>query len=153
MKKCAHLFLVALLFALAGPVTADERLTESSVNSLLSDLTKAIQAQDVDAVVGFMTPDVSIHIQMGSQNMRPSLDEYKDMLAMTWGQASEYRYQVVNQKVVVSADGMSARVTDTTQETIVIQGTEIESQTHEIVEIQLINGRPMITSLKGRTVN
>lgn len=150
--KTGLLFLALLLAAPSAG--AEGLLTHDRIMAMFSAIESAVHKKDADGVVQHFASDSVIRLIMppaaGGQTLELSVPQYKSMLRDGWAMAEASSYAVQDIKVQISKDQRSARVTDTTVETMKVQGQTISSRTQEEFSVKLIGGEPRVTELTGR---
>jgi ketosteroid isomerase-like protein len=143
----AHAFLVPLAHA-------QTPLTEARVVAIFHEMESAVRGKDVSGVVRHFAPDAIIRLVMprsaGGQILELSVAEYAKMLGDGWAMAAESTYAVEDIAIEISADGRSAEVSDTTVETMKVQGRTISARTRERFSVESRGGRLVITRLTGQ---
>lgn len=151
--KTTGLLLLACAF-LVPPAQAQTPLTEARVVATLDQIESAVRDKDVSGVVRHFAPDASIRLVMppsaGGQILELSVAEYAKLLRDGWAMAAESTYAVEDIQIEISADGRSAEVSDTTVETMKVQGQTLSSRTRERFSVESRGGRLLITRLTGQ---
>ncbi len=142
---------LTLFLALVGPTIAETKLTKQSIQSMLNKMTAAVNAKDAGKLLVHFTPDAKITLHVNGRKMVTTPKQYQGLLQQTWAAAENYTYKVTGLKVELAADGKSAVVTDTTQESATIGGQKMTSVNEETLTVKLVGGKPMVTSLEGRS--
>ncbi len=144
--------LVVLLLA-ATAAHAEDVLTEKKITAMTDAIEAAARSHDPRAITRHFAPGAMIRIVMppnaGGQTLNLSVEQYDRMLREGWAQYSQSTYRVEDVAIKISSDGQTALLTDTTIETIRVQGRTLSTRTHEVVSVALQNGRPVITKLVG----
>ena len=144
--------LAALLFATTA-AHADDVLTEKNITAMTDAIEASARSHDPGAITRHFAPGATIQIVMppnaGGQTQNLSVEQYDQMLREGWALYSQSTYRVEDVVIKISSDGQTALLTDTTIETIQMQGRTLSTRTHEVVSVALQNGRPVITKLVG----
>ncbi len=144
--------LVVLLLA-ATAAHAEGTLTEKKITAMTDAIEAAARSQDAGAIIRHFAPNATIQIVMppnaGGQTLNMSVKQYEQVLREGWAQYSQSTYRVEDVVIEISADGQTARLINTTIETIQMPGQALSSRTHEVVSVALENGRPVITKSVG----
>lgn len=150
--KTTGLLLLACAFAVPA-AHAESPLTEARVMATFDQIETAVRAKDVSGVVRHFAPDAIIRLVMppaaGGQTLELSVADYARMLQDGWAMAADSTYAVENIVIEISADGRSAEVSDTTVESMKVQGRTISSRTQERFSVESRSGSPVITRLTG----
>ena len=73
----------------------------------------------------------------------------RQMLVQGWAAADAHTYAVQDIEIQIAADGRSAEVSDTTVETMRVQGQTVASRTRERFTVQMVGGKARVTRLVG----
>jgi len=145
--------LLAALLLSATAAHAEDTLTEQKITAMTDAIEAAVRRQDAGAIIHYFAPDATIQIALppnaGGQTLNMSVKQYEQVLREGWAQYSQSTYRVEDVVIKISADGQTARLTNTTIETIQMPGQTVSSRTREVVSVALSNGRPLITKLVG----
>ncbi len=145
--------LLAVLLLAASAAHAKDTLTEQKITAMTDAIEAAVRSRDAGAIIRHFAPDATIQIVLPpnavGQTLNMSVNQYVQVLREGWAQYSQSEYRVVDVVIQISADGQTARLTNTTIETIQMPGQALSSRTHEVVSVALENGRPVITKSVG----
>ena len=148
--------LLAALLLVATAAHAEDTLTEKKITAMTDAIEAAVRRHDAGAIVRHFAPGATIQIVMppnaGGQTLTLSVKQYEQMLREGWAQYSQSTYRVEDAVIEISADGQTARLTNTTIEAIQMQGRTLSSRTREDLSVALVNGRPVITKSVGRVM-
>ncbi|MEO4046499.1 hypothetical protein AAFN46_05325 [Pseudomonas sp. CAU 1711] len=146
MKKRLLLPLLCLFSTLAH---ADSALTEASIRALYADIAAAASQRDVEGTLGYMSEDVRIHIAAPKGSIELDADKYRQLLTQGWSGLDSYRMEVAIESIEIAADGQSATVKDSTQETLSLNGQEMSTGMQETASLRLIDGEPKIVRIEA----
>lgn len=128
-------------------------LTEKTVNDYLARVDGAISTLSVAQVGDALSDNVAITINVTAggrqQVMKPSKQEYLQMLQQGWVAASNYKYHRSNTKIKITGD--RAYVTSDVTESMVVQGQSISGKSKEETTIELVGGKPKATKIVAHT--
>jgi ketosteroid isomerase-like protein len=147
--------LLLLAGALVAPLAAhaEAPLTEPRIMAMFEQLESSVRARDARGVAGHFSPDAVIRLVIpsaaGSQKMEMGVQQYTRMLEQAWAMAESYTFTVEDIVIEISPDGRTAEVSDTTVESMRIQGQTISSRTRETFSVASRGGRPVLTRLTG----
>lgn len=145
MKKLA-----LSLFCLFAPLAhAEAALTEASIRALYADMSEAATQRDVDATLAHMSDDVRIQISAAKGSIELDADKYRQLLKQGWSGLDSYRMEVNIESIEIAADGQSATVRDTTQETLSMRDHEMTTGMQETASLRLIEGEPKIVRIEA----
>jgi hypothetical protein len=104
--------------------------------------------------VRHFAPDAVIRLVMppsaGGQTLEMGVADYARMLEDGWAMAGDSSYAVEDIVIEISADGRSAEVSDTTVESMRVQGRTISSRTRERFSVEARGGKLVVTRLTGQ---
>ncbi len=155
MTRATRIGLLLLTLLLAAPAArADSLLTHERIMGMFNAIERAVQRKDADGVVQHFAPGSVIRLVMppaaGGQTVEMSVPQYKAMLTQGWAIGGASSYAVEDIQIQISEDGRSAKVTDTTVETMTVEGRTLSSRTREEFSVELIDGKARVTELTGR---
>jgi ketosteroid isomerase-like protein len=139
---------------LAAPVAgAEAPLTEARIRSLCGEIESAVRRKDAQGVVRHFARDAVIRLVMplsaGGQALELTVEDYARMLEDGWAMAGDSTYAVEDVVIAIGPDGRSAEVSDTTVESVKVQGRTLSSRTRERFGVELRAGRVVVTRLIG----
>ena len=144
---------VVLIAGALAPTATAERLTEARIMTMFQQLEASGRARDAGGVARHFAPDAVIRLVMpasaGGQKLEMGVPQYTRMLEQAWAMAESFTYRVEDVVIEIGADGRTAEVSDTTVETMRIQGQTISSRTRERFSVAWRGGRPLVTRLTG----
>jgi len=143
-----------LIFSLSvSTISFAANLTEESVRSAMAKIDNAVvnlNAKEVSkALSDSVTITMNINVQGKTQVMKPSKEQYITMLKQGWSMYTNYKYSRSNVKIKIK--GGKAYVTADVKESMTVQGQHVAGESKEEVTYELINGKPLITSVVGYT--
>jgi hypothetical protein len=152
MRKIINTCLAGLLvFASTTSFAAD--LTRASVDALIAKVDTSANKLDAEGIAKTMSDNVEIVMNISAQGqnqvVKPSKQEYIDLLKQGWAATQNYKYTRTNMKVALN--GNKAVVTADIKESMTIQGQTIAGTTKEETTIELVNNAPLITKIVGHT--
>lgn len=146
--------LLVLACALLAPAArADQAVTEARIRGLFAQIESAVRSKDANGVVRHFAPDAVIRLVMppaaGGQTLELGVQQYARMLEDGWAMAGDSTYAVEDVVIRISPDGRTARVSDTTVESMNVQGRTISSRTREHFAVEARGSRLVVTELTG----
>ena len=148
VKRIKVLFWCVLF--LAPCVSFAQQLDEQAVLRLVSEVDHVISKRDASGLAGFLsdklTVIVSVHASGQAQKLTMNKSSYIESLRQGWAVATDYEYKRTSIKITLSGPA-KAVVTATVSETVTVQGQTIRSTSTETAVIELVGGKPMITSV------
>jgi hypothetical protein len=110
----------------------------------------AISRRDASGLARFLSDTLTViaNVRASGQDQKLTMNKsnYIDSLKEGWAVATDYQYKRTNTKVTLSGPA-KAVVTATISETVTVQGQTIRSTSTETAVIELVGGKPMITSV------
>jgi len=144
----AVLFWVVLL--LVPCVSFAQQLDEQTVLKLVSEIDHAISQRDASGFARFLSDKLTVIANVRASGQAQTLtmnkSSYIESLRQGWAVATGYEYKRTNVKITLSGPA-KAIVTATVSETVTIQGQTIRGTSTETAVIELVEGKPMITSV------
>jgi len=126
-------------------VREPQKITKAEVRAMLSRVEQASRAEDVEAVIGFMTDDVEISITargpLGSTKKTMDRDEYERELRLGMALTEDYDFRTHVKSVTIAPDGLSAVVKVDIYEVVEMFGIKATSVSHETSLVQRRDGR------------
>ena len=146
--------LVAIVLLLLAPSLGfAQAVEEPAVRKMLAEVDRAIAERNVDAVAHHLSESatftVEINVDGQAQRATVSKPEYVTALRQTWSAVDDYTYRRSNEKI--SIRGGRAVVTATVVETMTLQGKTIKTTSQETAVIEMVAGRPQLTSATAKT--
>ncbi len=145
-------YLAILLSACSGSSKVTT-ITENDVREIMQDVEKASSNRDIDRVAKYLAPSVVITIEeqtpAGPMRMQMNRDQYISTLREVFSKTSEYEYRQENAVITIGSTGRTATVEADIFEHIVFQGVEKKTMTREKAQLELIDGKILLTSLEG----
>ena len=139
------LIFTLLIFASAMPFA--QELTEASVQTLLTEVDKAIASKNVTMLANYLSDSAEfagvLYVNGKSQTYHFKKPEYVKMLRTTWPLISNYKYKRNNQTIVFK-DG-KAIITADIVESMIVRGSYASYRTHETATVELVEGAPKLT--------
>ncbi len=138
-----HAVLLWFVLFLVPCVSFAQQLDEQTVLKLFSEIDHAISQRDASGFARFLSDKLTV-----IANVRASVNKssYIESLRQGWAVATGYEYKRTNVKITLSGPA-KAIVTATVSETVTIQGQTIRGTSTETAVIELVEGKPMITSV------
>ena len=156
MKYIVSLF-IAIFILISCGANSERKITESDVLKMLNDMEESVKAQNVDQLMSHFSEDATMTLDMPENmggKLKADVQEYRSMLKQSWALPAKFTYEVKDVFIEVDADGLSATASDTTIETIEMNGQVIASaKTEEYIEIISKDGKPVIVKLYGKFVH
>jgi len=160
MKKLTILpgLLALLLLAFSGAASADSGMTQATLKQTVDQMIEAVDKQDVDAFSVYFVADAKIAIQLppelGGEIYQPSLASYLEDLRATWAELKQgngkYSHEMRDINITIDADGQHATVTDTTVETIELDGQTLTTESDTVTRFVWSKGAPMVSEMQGK---
>ncbi len=130
----------------------ETHLTQEAIDLLLNALDQAIRQKDVEGVLQHIAPDatITVHIRQGSQKQIALLtrEEYRRTLAMGFAFPSANDFARVNTSVSFASDGLSAKVSFKSRETLLQADREIPVEEKGTLVLDFREDKPTIISLE-----
>lgn len=160
MKKLTILpgLLSLLLLAFSAGASADSGMTRADLKQTIDQMIEAVDRQDVDAFSAYFISDAKITIELpaelGGQTYQQGLADYMNNLRTTWDELKQsngkYSHELRDIKITIDADGKHATVTDTTLETIEIDGQKMTTESDTITRFTWFKGVPKVSEMHGK---
>ena len=127
-----------------------QQLDEQTVLKLVSDMDYAISKRDASALARFLSDNLTVvaNVRSSGQDQKLTMNKssYIESVSQGWAVATDYDYKRTNTKITLSGPA-KAVVTATISETVTVQGQTIRSTSTETAVIEIVGGKPMITSV------
>jgi len=138
------------------------RNREGSSNSIITELNEnavqtfldrfedaAFNDRDIDKISEFISHDVDIRIKVpgAAEAMVMSKNQYLGSLEHSYNMVENYRYNKLSSRI--SIDGNTATVRGKQRESFEMLGQSITMGTDDVMEIELNNGRLLITKIEA----
>jgi hypothetical protein len=153
----ASLLLALLLLAMPGCArdTGGQVLQQAEIEAMLARMQVASQAMDADALAPFFAADASfdftITSQGDSQRMRMNRSEYLQSIRNARQVTSSYQYRPGTPRISIAADGLTAEVSQSSSEVMVVMGQRVSGQSDGVYRIRVSADGPTIYSATGST--
>lgn len=148
-----NLFLFTCI-ALSMSLHAAAQLDKDSIMQFMGTMDKLAIEMNADAIAGYLSDDIkitmNISLQGQTQVLKPSKQEYLQMLKQGWAVAQNYSYKRENVKINIVEKGRKAVVTADVIESMTIQGQDITGKSTEEAVVELVNGKLLITAVSGK---
>ncbi len=148
MKHVKVLFWVVLF--LAPYVSFAQQLDEQTVLKMVSEVDHAISQRDASGLARFLSDNLTViaNVRASGQDQKLTMNKssYIESVSQGWAVATDYEYKRTNTKITLSGPA-KAVVTATISETVTVQGQTIRSTSTETAVIEIVGGKPMITSV------
>lgn len=129
------------------------QITESRVKALLDTLDRAARSLDTTALIAHFSDDIVITLEApgpeGPQRFRWNKQEYAKQLDEGYEDIEDYRFERTDTSIRIAPDGRTARVETRMTETIRMRGQRIFAVTRDKAQMELRDGRLVITRLDG----
>lgn len=147
-----------LLFTFATAASADSGITRAHLKQTIDQMIAAVDKQDVDAFSAYFVSNAKITIELpaelGGETYQPTLAGYLADLRSTWDELKQgngkYTHEMRDIKITIDADGKHATVTDTTLETIELDGQKMTTESDTITHFVWFKGTPMVSEMYGK---
>lgn len=142
--------LIALCF-LSGACAKKQKavITEQQVTTLMEEMDRAANNNDVEAIMALMSEDVRLSVTVEgfgqTQNFTFDREQYKKHIEQTLGMTNVYDYKRGYTVIKVEPDGQSAFVTAEITETAKIGDQTIGTISTENSTLELEDGKLVIT--------
>jgi len=127
-----------------------QQLDEQTVLKLVSDMDYAISKRDASTLARFLSDNLTVvaNVRSSGQDQKLTMNKssYIESVSQGWAVATDYEYKRTNTKITLSGPA-KAVVTATISETVTVQGQTIRSTSTETAVIEIVGGKPMITSV------
>lgn len=131
-------------------VSFAQQLDEQTVLKLVSDMDYAISKRDASTLARFLSDNLTVvaHVRASGQDQKLTMNKssYIESVSQGWAVATDYDYKRTNTKITLSGPA-KAVVTATISETVTVQGQTIRTTSTETAVIEIVGGKPMITSV------
>jgi len=131
-------------------VSFAQQLDEQTVLKLVSEMDYAISKRDASALARFLSDNLTViaNVRASGQDQKLTMNKssYIESVSQGWAVATDYEYKRTNTKITLSGPA-KAVVTATISETVTVQGQTIRSTSTETAVIEIVGGKPMITSV------
>ncbi|MGH7381001.1 MAG: nuclear transport factor 2 family protein [Candidatus Methylomirabilales bacterium] len=148
MKRIKVLFWFVLF--LVPCVSFAQQLDEQTVLKLVSEVDHAISQRDASGLAKFLSDKLTViaNVRGSGQDQKLTMDKssYIESVRQGWAVATDYEYKKTNVKITLSGPARAV-VTATVSEAVTVQGQTIRSTSTETAVIELVGGKPMITSV------
>ncbi|MCI0655506.1 MAG: nuclear transport factor 2 family protein, partial [Acidobacteria bacterium] len=127
-----------------------QQLDEQTVLKMVSEMDHAISQRDASGLARFLSAEITViaNIRASGQAQKLTMNKssYIESLKQGWAVATGYEYKRTDLKITLSGPA-KAVVTATISESATVQGQTIRSTSTETAVIELVGGKPMITSV------
>jgi len=148
VKRIKVLFWFVLF--LVPCVSFAQQLDEQTVLKLVSEMDHAISKRDASTLARFLSDNLTVvaNVRASGQDQKLTMNKssYIESVSQGWAIATDYEYKRTNTKITLSGPA-KAVVTATISETVTVQGQTIRTTSTETAVIELVGGKPMITSV------
>ena len=148
VKRIKVLFWFVLF--LAPCFSFAQQLDEQTVLKMVSEMDHAISQRDASGLARFLSAELTViaNVRASGQTQKLTMNKssYIESLKQGWAVATGYEYKRTDIKITLSGPA-KAVVTATIAETVTVQGQTIRSTSTETAVIELVEGKPMITSV------
>lgn len=148
VKRITVLFWFVLF--LAPCFSFAQQLDEQTVLKMVSEMDHAISRRDAGGLARFLSADLTvianIHASGQAQKLTMNKSTYIESLKQGWAVATGYEYKRTDIKITLSGPA-KAVVTATIAESVTVQGQTVRSTSTETAVVELVGGKPMITSV------
>lgn len=152
MLPIAKLIVFAVSFSAIITSSASE-LTQDAVTSLISKIDLSISSLNTKTLTETISRDaeiiLNVNIQGKKQVVKPSRDEYIEMIKQGWEMYTDYKYNRSN--LAIRIDKNRAFVTSDIDESLTTRGQSISGHSKEEIIIEIVEGSPLITKITGYT--
>ncbi len=128
-------------------------MTETDIRNMLKLMEHSVISRDVEGLMSHLSEDAEIMLEMPESmggKMELDVNSYKSMLAQSWALPAKFTYEVRNINIRMGPEGKTASASDTTLESVEINGMVISSKSEEQLTIVSDNGKPLITGIVAK---
>jgi hypothetical protein len=157
MKKVSRCFIafLAIMSISFGIIACEKKsavyITEDDIWNIMDEVEVATLDKDIDGVMKYLAPSVVIHVSVsspyGPMKEPMSREEYREKTLKGWAMATNYEYGYENEKIKLSDDGQTAVVETDVIESYVLEGRTINTETHERITLQVLDGEILVTRI------
>lgn len=149
--------IVALLILISCDASSETKITKYDIQEMISNMEEAAKFQNAEQLMSNFSEDAMMTFDMPESmggKMEVGVQEYLSILKKNWALPAKFTYEVMDVRIDVDPDGLSATLRDRMIETIEMNNQVIISlQSEEHIEIISKDGKPLIVKFYGRLVN
>jgi len=133
------------------------RIHESQIRTILNAMETAASHKDVDGIVKYMAPNITIEIMVqlgnGTQRLNLSREQYRQYLQQGFATAQRRSSQYKNLKIQIAPNAQTATATYTLMEEATLKGQPgtFASTSQETVEFARIQGQVLETAVTSHS--
>lgn len=145
---------LSALLLLAPSLGLGQTFDEPTVRKIMADIDRASAARDIAGVARHLSEGATLTVEMEAdgqpQRLTMSKPEYIEAIRQAWAGVETYDYRRSNVKISLSG-GNRAVVTATVVETVTMQGKTMRTTSAETSVVELVAGKPLVTSVFAKT--